>query len=437
MTNIFGTDGIRGEVGATITPSLAYKLGTGLAESENLIVIGRDTRLSGSMLLSALVQGIYDFGGNVINIGIMPTNAVSHFVRKFNASYGVMISASHNPPNYNGFKVFDRYGVKLCSSQEQALSNKIQGLKMYYPKQMIEVKVFDNIEEIYINDLLGKLNVDLDGMSIALDCCYGSSFSVSPKLFNQANAKVKAYCYFNRGEKINVDCGATCPNFLQGQIDTNTDLAFAFDGDADRLTVFEKDKLIDNNAVFYAYAKYYKYKGLLKDNAVVGTVLTNGGLEHSLNKLGVSVYRSAVGDSKMFELMSKEGIVIAGEESGHYLFSQYFTTADALFNALLICKIYKEVGSILAYTKELVCLPSQDLSIPISPSSQEKIKQNLIPSLINKVETMYPQARLILRPSGTEPKLRAHVECDEITCKQVLGYILQQTEQFLSLLDYS
>ncbi len=422
MQNYFGTDGIRGKVGENVTPAVAYQLGSALSRPQALIVIGRDTRVSGPMLSSALSQGVYDWGGNCINIGVVPTNAVSHFVRKFNADFGVMVSASHNPPNYNGFKVFDRYGAKLCAQEELRISEVMSQRKVYFPKQQHEDRVYENIEKLYIDDLIELADCDLKGLDISIDCCFGSAFSVAPKLFRKAGAKVKSYCYFGRGDKINVECGATNPLFLGGLIDKNTPLAFAFDGDADRLAAFEEGVLLDNNKVFYCFAKYLKERGMLEKDLAVGTVLTNKGLEESFKKLGITLLRSDVGDTKMYRLMLERGASLAGEESGHYIFSKMSCSSDALLNALILCKIYREVGNLKEYSKELQLLPVYTKNIPLAKEqAAELAKKETYSRLNGAYAARYPSYRIIFRPSGTEPLARVFVEGEEEKAQEILA----------------
>ena len=252
--NFFGTDGIRGTYGSMLTDDTAFLLGKSLAllGDCSIIVIARDTRLSGENLFSALSQGVYAGGGNVINLGIMPTNAVSHFVRKLGGDYGVMITASHNQPQDNGLKVFDKYGVKLCESKQQVVSKIMASLKNDVDTvgKLFE-PVFYAIDKIYCEDVLRQIDVRLDNVSVALDCCYGASYKIAPMLFSKAGANVTAYCNQNLGDKINVQCGATYTQFLQQKLQQkHATLAFSFDGDADRLTVFEDGKLVSNNKIF-------------------------------------------------------------------------------------------------------------------------------------------------------------------------------------------
>lgn len=416
--NFFGTDGIRGTYGSTLTDGTAFLLGKSLALLGGdcpIVLICRDTRISGENLFNALAQGVYAGGGNVINLGILPTNAVGHFVRKMGGDYGVMITASHNPPEDNGLKVFDRYGVKLCASKQGVVSRMMNSLATSLPpKGKVFEPVFYDIENIYCEDILKTFNVNLLGLKVALDCCYGASYKVARTLFAKAHASVTAFCDRNLGKLVNVDCGATHTEFLRQKMQQGGfHLGFAFDGDADRLAVFERNVPVSNNRVYFAIAKYLKMKGQLRNNAVCGTTLTNGGVEAALNGLGIQLFRSDVGDTNVFNLMVKENLNFGGEESGHYLLCDLATTSDALINALFVCKIYKEVGSILAFTSECKDIPYMIANVQLSESNQVLANSVSLQSMENRVSTLYPNCRLVLRKSGTENKVRAYAEGED------------------------
>ncbi len=416
--NFFGTDGIRGTYGSTLTTGTAFLLGKSLALLGGdcpIVLIAKDTRCSGDALFQAVAQGVYEGGGNIINLGILPTNAVGHFVRKMGGDYGVMITASHNPPQDNGLKVFDRYGVKLCQSKQNAVSKMMNSLAVEpLQKGKIYEPLFYDIENIYCDDLLQLVNLNLANVKIALDCCYGAAYRVARMLFAKAHANVTCFCDKNLGKKINVDCGATYPDFLQNKMqEGNFQLGFSFDGDADRLAVFEKDRFVPNNKVYYAIAKYLKLSGMLRNNAVCGTILTNGGVEVALNKLGIELLRSDVGDTNVFNLMVKSSVNFGGEESGHYLLGDYATTSDALLNALFVAKIYKEKGSILQFTKECSDIDFVQVSLPINEGNEILSGQQNLQSATRRITEMYPNCRLVLRKSGTENKVRAYAEGDD------------------------
>lgn len=412
--NFFGTDGIRGTYGSTLKDSTAFLLGKALAMLSEcpIIVIARDTRLSGDNLFNALAQGVYSGGGNVINLGILPTNAVGHFVRKLGGDYGVMITASHNPPDDNGLKVFDRYGVKLCASKQTVVSHMMDSLKNErISVEKIYEPVFYDIENIYCEDVLRATGAQLSNLKIALDCCYGASYKVAPMVFGKAGANVTAFCNQNVGANINVNCGATHPAFLQEKLlERKYNLGFAFDGDCDRLTVFEGQQLVPNNKIFYAFAKYLHENDKLHNNTVCGTVLTNGGVEQALHKLGVKLVRSDVGDTNVFGKMVADSLNFGGEESGHYLLCDFATSSDAIINALFTCKIYAEKGSILRYTDECVDIPYATANISINRSNQRLAQSQSLTATVSRISELYPDTRIVLRKSGTENKVRAYLE---------------------------
>ncbi|MCM1533114.1 MAG: hypothetical protein NC099_00500 [Corallococcus sp.] len=412
--NLFGTDGIRGAYGSTLNDGTAFLLGKSLALLSDcpIVVIARDTRVSGENLFSALAKGVYAGGGNVINLGVLPTNAVGHFVRKLGGDYGVMITASHNPPCDNGLKVFDRYGVKMCRSKQAVVTRMMNNLKEEdLPSGKIFEPVFYDIDNIYCEDILRESKVNLNNLKVALDCCYGAAYKVAPLAFAKAGAVVTSFCNRYVGDKINVDCGATHPEFLESKMrQKKFRLGFAFDGDADRLAVFEEDRAVSNGRVFYAIAKYLKEEGKLLKNAVCGTILTNGGVERSLSKIGIELIRSDVGDTNVFGSMVKYGLNFGGEESGHYLLCDVATSSDAVINALFVSKIFTERGSILDYTEECEETPCSVLNIPLTPSNVKLSCAESLSAATSRIGALYPNCRIVLRKSGTEQKVRAYAE---------------------------
>lgn len=413
--NFFGTDGIRGTYGSTLTDGTAFLLGKSLALLGGdcpIVLICRDTRVSGEKLFDALAQGVYAGGGNVINLGILPTNAVGHFVRKMGGDYGVMITASHNPPDDNGLKVFDRYGVKLCASKQNVVSRMMNNLVCERCTGKIFEPVFYDVDNIYCDDLLRALPVNLFGLKIAIDCCYGAAYKVAEMLFCKAGARVTAFCNKNCGRQINDGCGATFPAFLQSKLNENFHLGFAFDGDADRLAVFENGKQLANSKVFFAIAKYLKQTGILK-GSVCGTTLTNGGVEKALKSLGIELLRTDVGDVNVFNAMVKNNCNFGGEESGHYLLCDYATGSDALLNALFVCKIFKEMGSLQQYTRECEEVFCCAVNLPLTQDNKLLAESEGLRRTSNRVLSLYPNCRIVLRKSGTENKVRAYAEGED------------------------
>ena len=409
--NFFGTDGIRGTYGSTIFDRTAFLLGKSLAINvENpLVVIARDTRVSGENLSNSLASGVYSEGGNVIDVGILPTNAVSVLVRHYGADFGVMVSASHNPPQDNGLKVFDKYGVKLCPTMQKLLSQIMATVKPrnFAPCTIDAVDV--NAQQLYVKHLLDSVDVDFNQLPIYVDCCYGAGYNVANKVFSGKNAKVT--CLFNqpKGEVINVDCGATHPHVLAQRCQKDgVKLGFCLDGDADRLVVVEDGKVVDGARLIFAIGKYLSQQGKLAKNTVVGTVVTNGGLDLALQRIGCRLMRSQVGDSNVFALMKEGGFTFGGEDSGHVIFGDKQTGSDALYTALIVGKIFTEKGSILHYSSDYVPLPTAKSSIKNAPDVN-------LQNVTERVTKLYPSCRIVLRKSGTEPVVRAYVEGQDCT----------------------
>ncbi len=402
---LFGTDGIRGIFGKDLGCDTAFKLGGALTEISEveapIIVTGSDTRESGSELLSALVEGIIDKGGNPVNIGILPTAAVAYFTRVTGAQFGVMVSASHNPPEYNGLKVFDKTGVKLCRTKEKELERIINREEVYV-RPMTAFPVIKNARDLYLRHLI-KRAPNLTGMNIALDCGHGAAGSIAREAFESAGAKVLMLNESPDGTLINFRCGATDTCGLERVTKRGKyRLGFAFDGDADRLAVVEGGYPIHTESVFYIFSRYLYSAGLIHE--VVGTVVTNAGLEENLSELGIKVHRSNVGDREVYALMNNKGARFGGESSGHYILSAYGACADAVANALLLAGISKDVGSLSEYASPLRLKPSALLNIPdrISDETRKQVEE--------KAKEQFGDSRIVLRKSGTEPKIRILVE---------------------------
>lgn len=440
--NLFGTDGIRGRYGEFLTDGVAYSLGKAIAleNDDCVVVVGSDTRESGGALVAALSRGVSDNGGEVINMGVVPTNAVAHYVLKAGADYGVMVSASHNPPDYNGLKVFDRYGVKICEKKQEEFSEKISALRVdFNVDDSGGARIFKDGVDAYEKYLVEKIDCDFNGLKIALDCCYGSAYEIAERVFVRLGGKIVAYCNFNKGKLINVDCGATETSFLGRRMKENDcALGFAFDGDADRLAAFEGKTLLDTDRVFFAFAKYLSESGQLAKNAVVGTILTNSGLEKSLKKIGIDLVRTDVGDSKIYAKMLSEGYVLGGENSGHYLLGQYATGSDALLNAMLLTKIYCLKGSILQYTAEYKPYFSLNENVVVTDAVATALKKDdkLFSTIKNAFYSRYPTLRLVARMSGTEPKIRLFVEGKSQKNVAVgMDYLVRSVQAFVTNSD--
>ena len=306
MGNFFGTDGIRGIFGQTLTPSLAKNVGNALCQvkSKPKILIGSDTRLSSDILKCSLAVGVMLGGGDVVDVGIVPTSCVSYLTETLAFDYGVMISASHNPPEYNGIKIFKHNGRKMNDEEESNLES--------YFSTSIETPFQGkykqkNLSKIYINFLVSCSDVSLENYKICLDCSNGSSYKIAPKVFKMLGAEVFVTCGKNKGELINKECGSLhIENLIRFVKEKKANFGFAFDGDADRLiAVDDSGEVFDGDKILYILAKQMKKEGKLYANTVVGTSHTNSGIMNALNKHKINLIRTDIGDKYVIDAMEK------------------------------------------------------------------------------------------------------------------------------------
>ncbi|SNX54434.1 phosphoglucosamine mutase [Thermoanaerobacterium sp. RBIITD] len=424
MARLFGTDGVRGVANKELTPHLAFELGRAgafvLTEGTRRpkILIGRDSRISGDMLQSALTAGLTSVGAEVISAGIIPTPAVAYLTRLYNADAGVVISASHNPVEYNGIKFFNKDGYKLPDEMEDKIEKIIkEKIDLPIPTGM-GVGIYKentSAQRDYIEFLKSTINCDLRGLKVVLDCAYGASSTVAPVLFNELGADVILYGAQPNGEKINVKCGSTNPQKLQEIVaGSGADVGFAFDGDADRLiAVDEKGNIVDGDHIIVMCGIHLKNIGKLNKNTVVVTVMSNIGLDIALKQNGIDVVKTKVGDRYVLEEMVRNGYSIGGEQSGHIIFLDHNTTGDGEITALKVAELLKLSG------KNLSELAGSMVSYPqvlINAKVKNELKHNymddeVIAREIKKLEDeMKGEGRVLIRPSGTEPLVRVMVE---------------------------
>jgi len=327
MQSIFGTDGIRGKFNEEINYSLAYKVGYALGiilENHNPVLIGRDTRISGDILLKGIAKGINESGKKFINLGICPTPAIPALIRKQNLSSGIMISASHNPPEYNGIKIFDHNGQKITKNIENKIQKFIEDSnkkKSFYTKE-ISLKPNKKLMEIYMHSLIQTMEgVDLSGMKIILDTCYGSATTCAKTIFQNLGADVKVINNSKNGLKINMNCGSTNLTPLKKALKENpADMGFSFDGDADRVIgVDSKGNVLDGDHILFLLGRELKEQKLLKNNLLISTQMANLGFEKAWNEIGGVLYRTDVGDKFVYEAIKQKNALLGGEQSGHIL----------------------------------------------------------------------------------------------------------------------
>lgn len=357
MGKLFGTDGIRGIANKELTAELAFKTGqsgayvlTKAAARRPRILIGKDTRKSGDMLEAALTAGLCSMGAKVIPLGVIPTPAVAYLTRLYKADAGVVISASHNPCEYNGIKFFNSEGYKLKDEIEDEIEDYIEGRKTldHLPTHgaVGYVSANHNAVEDYVNFAISTVDTRLDGLKVAIDCANGASYQTAFKALNKLGANVEAIHNTPDGVNINHQCGSTHMESLCAYVTSiGADVGIAFDGDADRmLAVDENGNLIDGDQIMAVCAKHLMEQGKLEKNTLVATVMSNLGLFIAGEKLGIHIPKTKVGDRYVLEEMLDKGYVLGGEQSGHIIFLEHNTTGDGLVSALQFLSVLKKTG---------------------------------------------------------------------------------------------
>ena len=425
MSRIFGTDGVRGIANSELTVELAYKLGkAGAYVLTNTlhrpkILVGMDTRISGDMLESALVAGILSSGAEAICVGVVPTPAVAYLTRKYGADAGVVISASHNPVEYNGIKFFNKDGFKLSDELEdniQALIEKnFEGIEVVTGEKLGKKVVIDNATQDYVDFAVSTVKGDLKGLKIAIDCANGASYKTSELALKKLGAEVLAINNTPDGCNINKNCGSTHPEgLMKFVVENKCDLGLAFDGDADRcLAVDENGKLINGDFMMVIAAKHLKAQGKLHKDTVVVTVMSNLGLDIALKEDNIKTVKTKVGDRYVLEEMKKEGYSIGGEQSGHVIFLDYNTTGDGLVSGLQLAVTVKESGKTVSELASAMTELPQVLVNAKVPNSMKNIhnEDEEIKVEISKMEKkLEGEGRVLIRPSGTEPLVRVMLE---------------------------
>jgi phosphoglucosamine mutase len=418
----FGTDGIRGRVGAEpITADfmlrVGHALGSVLRETYGRaeVLIGKDTRVSGYMFESALEAGLVAAGAGVQLLGPMPTPAVAWLTRAQGASAGIVISASHNPYFDNGVKFFNADGEKLSDEIELAIERRLAGPMQTVASEQIgkAVRIADGAAryEAFCSASVGAL--DLRGRRIVLDCAHGATYQIAPRLFADFGADVVTIGAQPDGFNINAECGATHPAALRAMvIAQKADLGIAFDGDGDRVQFIDQSgALVDGDDIIYLLAKDLLAQGRL-NGPVVGTLMTNFGIEQAIGRLGVPFLRSRVGDRYVLQMLKEHGGTLGGEASGHVLCLDRTTTGDGILTALLVLDALQRAGATLAQARAGVTrVPQITLNVPVSGAASEIVADAAVQRTFAHVQdTLSGRGRVVLRPSGTEPLVRVTVE---------------------------
>ena len=443
MARLFGTDGVRGVANTELTSELAYKLGqAAVTFMGKTIVVGKDTRLSGDMLEAALVAGIESAGGTALLAGIIPTPAIALLVRRLSAAGGAVISASHNSPEYNGIKLFDSQGFKLPDAVEDAIeefitSGGLEGLvernakaaetddNAPWPREMpsgadlgfsAELK---DATEIYIMHAVTSVKsqgIDFSGMKVALDTGHGASIETSPEALRRLGADVQVINDDFDGYDINVECGSTHLEPLRRLVkETSADVGIAHDGDADRvMMVSPSGAEIDGDMVEAICALDMKERGVLSENTIVTTVMSNLGLTHAMRDHGIKVVQTKVGDRYVLEEMREHGYSIGGEQSGHMILLEHNSTGDGLMTAVQFLAAIKRSGKTVDEAASAIPKFPQTL-INVKVADKETVSENAkVKDVVAAAEAeLGDDGRVVLRPSGTEPCVRVMVEAKD------------------------
>jgi phosphoglucosamine mutase len=422
----FGTDGIRGRANGVITPELALKVGqaTGTVflrgDHRHRVVIGKDTRLSGYMIETALTAGFLSVGMDVLVLGPMPTPAIAMLTRSMRADLGVMISASHNLFEDNGIKLFGPDGYKLNDEIEAEIEALLDGdmtSKLSKPTDIGRSKRVESVHARYIEFAKRTLprNMSLDGMRIVLDCANGAGYKVAPEALWELGAEVIAIGVEPDGFNINRNVGSTAPDALVRKVrEMRADVGIALDGDADRvLIVDEKGQVVDGDQLMAVVAESWRDDGRLTQPGIVATIMSNLGLERHLQSLGMSLARTAVGDRYVLEYMREHGFNVGGEQSGHIILSDYSTTGDGLIAALqVLACVKKDDRPVSEVCHKFEPLP-QILKNVRYRKGQPLAEDKVVSAIEDARKRLGNQGRLVIRPSGTEPVIRVMAEGDD------------------------
>ncbi|PTE67651.1 phosphoglucosamine mutase [Staphylococcus devriesei] len=425
MGKYFGTDGVRGVANKELTPELAFKLGRyggyvlahNKGEQRPRVLVGRDTRVSGEMLESALIAGLASIGAEVMRLGIISTPGVAYLTREMGAELGVMISASHNPVADNGIKFFGGDGFKLSDDQENEIEALLDQENPDLPRpEGKEIAHFSDYYEgaqKYLSYLKSTIDVDLEGLKITLDGANGSTSALAPFLFGDLEADTETIGCSPDGYNINDNCGSTHPELLAEKVlETESDFGLAFDGDGDRLiAVDEKGNIIDGDQIMFVIGREMHKNHELNNDMIVSTVMSNLGFYKALENEGIKSNKTKVGDRYVVEEMRRGNYNLGGEQSGHIVMMDYNTTGDGLLTGVQLAAVIKMTGKPLSELAAQMKKYPQSL-INVKVTDKHHVEENEdVKQVMNEVETeMNGEGRILVRPSGTEPLVRVMVE---------------------------
>ena len=445
MRKYFGTDGIRGIAGESLTADLSFKVGKALGKlltekkDHPKVVIGRDTRISCDMIEHALTAGLTSTGVNVMTVGIIPTPAIAYLTKTIETDSGIMSSASHNPYQDNGIKIFGPDGFKLTDEQELEIESLIDNSEQIKNASFEKIgKVYggNELTQKYIQHIKQSITGDLSDIKIALDCANGATTGVAPFIFGDLEADIETIGCQPNGININDNVGSTKIETISEFVkENNVDVGFAFDGDGDRvLAVDAKGNIVDGDKIMFILAKHLKEQGELKDNMVVSTVMSNIGFYKAIEENELQSVKTAVGDRYVVEEMRKNDYSLGGEQSGHIVLMNYATTGDGILTAVKLANIIKTSGkSLEELASEVNIYPQKLVNIKVVDKKTAMEDAEILAECEKVEKELEGNGRILLRASGTENLIRVMVEAssDELTdkyCEQVAKIVREKFE---------
>ena len=412
----FGTDGLRGIVNEDLSFDIAYKCGNALASIAEAptVIVGRDTRVSGEYLTLGLAGGVMSGGGSVIDLGVIPTAGVAYLTRELGADFGVVISASHNPREYNGIKIFNSEGYKLSDKDEERIERCFIHHKVNDFPKIGRFKCEDNLYKKYESFLAGTSEGSLEGLSVVLDSANGAASRIAPAVFRRLGASVVASSSSLDGMRINEGCGALHPETLAARVARyKADIGFAFDGDADRImAVSASGRIFDGDMIIYMLAKYFKSRGILREDTVVGTSHTNMGIERALDNLGIKLIRTDIGDKYVLMKLVERGLSLGGEQSGHIILKDLHTTGDGILTAIAVANMVRATGKTLDELFDARLYPQTNINVTVGDKFKIMNSLELSREVTRIQNELSGAGRVMVRASGTEPKIRVMVESE-------------------------
>ena len=445
MRKYFGTDGIRGIAGESLTADLSFKVGKALGKlltekkEHPKVVIGRDTRISCDMIEQALTAGLTSTGINVMTVGTIPTPAIAYLTKTIETDSGIMISASHNPYQDNGIKIFGPDGFKLTDEQELEIESLIDNSEQIKNASFEKIgKLYGGSElsQKYVQHIKQSISGDLSNIKIALDCANGATTGVAPYIFGDLEADIETIGCQPNGININDNVGSTKIDTISAFVkENNVDVGFAFDGDGDRvLAVDANGNIVDGDKIMFILAKHLKEQGELKDNMVVSTVMSNIGFYKAIEENGLQSVKTAVGDRYVVEEMRNNNYSLGGEQSGHIILMNYATTGDGILTAVKLANIIKSTGkSLEELASEVSIYPQKLVNIKVIDKKAAMEDSEILAECEKVEKELEGNGRILLRASGTENLIRVMVEAssDELTdkyCEQVAKIVREKFE---------